>query len=201
MGWFNRTAAEDADMAAQLTADEQAALDRLEATVLVGIGSVVAMVEAGKALAEIRRRQLYRVSAGSWEEYVDRRFQITKRRCDQMVAFAGLKEFLEEMGTPVPNLSEKAVRPLVGMPADELKAVLAEAAEGGEITAAGIRKATSRRKAKSAKVPRPRRYKVPGATVVITFNRKTDRSAINALAAAMAQAEEQLELEASREAA
>jgi hypothetical protein len=37
--------------------------------------------------------------------------------------------------------------------------------------------------------------------VVVTFNRKTDRSAINALAAAMTQAEEQLEIEASREAA
>lgn len=201
MGWFNRTAAEDADMADKLTADEQAALDRLEATVLVGIGSVVAMVEAGKALAEIRRRQLYRLSAGSWEEYVDRRFQITKRRCDQICAFAGVKEALDQMGTPVPSLTERAARPLVGMPADELQAVLAEAAEGGEITAATIRKATSRRKAKSAKVPRPRRFKVPGATVVVTFNRKTDRSAINALAAAMAQAEEQLELEASREAA
>ena len=188
-------------MAAQLTADDQAALDRLEATVAAGIGSVTAMVDAGKALAEIRRRQLYRVSAGSWEQYVDRRFQITKRRCDQMIAFAGVHDALEEMGTRVPSLSEKGARPLVGMPADELQAVLAEAAEGGEITPAGIRKATSRRKAKAAKVPRPRRYRVPGATVVITFNRKTDASAINALAAAMSQAEEQLEIEAGREAA
>ena len=182
-------------MAQQLTADDQLALARLEAKVAAGIGSVTAMVDAGKALAEIRRRQLYRVSAGSWEAYVDQRFQITKRRCDQMIAFAGVHDALEEMGTLVPSLSETAARPLVGMPADELQAVLAEASQGGEITATSIRKATSRRKAKAAKVPRPRRFKVPGATVVVTFNSRTDRSAINALAAAMSQAEAQLELD------
>ena len=189
-------------MAQQLTADDQLALARLEAKVAAGIGSVTAMVDAGKALAEIRRRQLYRVSAGSWEAYVDQRFQITKRRCDQMIAFAGVHDALEELGTLVPSLSETAARPLVGMPADELQAVLAEASQGGEITPAAIRKATSRRKAKSkAKAPRPRRFRVPGATVVIEFNRKGNGSAIDALAAAMALAEEQLELEAGREAA
>lgn len=189
-------------MAQKLTADEQLALDRLEAKVAAGIGSVTAMVDAGKALAEIRRRQLYRVSAGSWEAYVDQRFQITKRRCDQMIAFAGVVDALEEMGTLVPSLSETAARPLAGLSADELKEVVAEAAEDGEITPASIRKAAGRRKAKSkAKAPRPRRFKVPGAVVVIEFNRKGNGSAIDALAAAMALAEEQLELEAGREAA
>jgi hypothetical protein len=197
MGWFSRNAAEDGPMAHQLTDDEQLALKLLEAKVAAGIGSVVAMIDAGKALAEIRRRQLYRATAASWESYVDTRFQITKRRCDQIIAFAGVHEALEEMGTRVPSLSEKAARPLAGLPADELKAVVAEAAEDGEITPASIRKAAGRRrKAKAAKAPRPRRFRVPGATVVIEFNRKGTGSAIDALTAALRQAEADLESQA-----
>jgi hypothetical protein len=191
MGWFNR-AAEEGPM---LTADERAALNRLEATVTAGINSVMAMIEAGKALAEIRDRQLYRASAASWETYVSERFRITKRRADQVIAFAGVHDALEEMGTAVPKISERAVRPLVGLDQEQLKAVVAEAAEGGEITPASIRKAASRRKgkAKAAKAPRPRRFKVPGAVVQINFNTKSNGSVLEALAAAMTQAEALIE--------
>lgn len=202
MGWFNRDAAEDRQMPAQLTAEDRATLARLERQVEAGIAYVEAMIGAGKALATIRDRQLYRDTSATWETYVDARFRMTKRRADQMISFAGITETLKEMGTVVPNLTERAVRPLVGLDAEQLQAVVAEAAEGGEITPASIRKAAARRKAKSkAKVPRPRRFKVPGATVVITFNRRTDGSAINALNAAMAQAEDQLEAEQANEAA
>jgi hypothetical protein len=38
----------------------------------------------------------------------------------------------------------------------------------------------------------PRRFKVPGAVVIVTFNRKSNGSAIDALAAAHRQAEEEL---------
>lgn len=178
-----------------LTADERAALNRLEATVTAGINSVMAMIEAGKALAEIRDRQLYRASAASWETYVSERFRITKRRADQVIAFAGVHDALEEMGTAVPKISERAVRPLVGLDQEQLKAVVAEAAEGGEITPASIRKAASRRKgkAKAAKAPRPRRFKVPGAVVQINFNTKSNGSVLEALAAAMTQAEALIE--------
>jgi len=177
-------------MARQLTHDEQLALNSLEAKVTAGIGSVVAMIEAGKALAEIRRRQLYRATAGSWEAYVDARFQITKRRCDQMIAFAGVHDALDELGTPVPSLSEKAARPLAGLPADQLAAVVAEAAEEGEITPATLRKAAGRRKAKAA---RPVRFRVPGWIIVATPNRKATGTVTEALAAAIRQADDQLE--------
>jgi hypothetical protein len=78
------------------------------------------------------------------------------------------------------------------MDAATIKAVVAEAAAGGDITPASIRKAAGRRKAKAARVPRPRRFKVPGAVVIVTFNRKSNGSAIDALAAAHRQAEEEL---------
>ena len=119
---------------------------------------------------------------------------MSKRRADQVIGFAGLTETLKEMGTAVPNLTERAARPLVGLDQEALQAVVAEAAKGGEITPASIRKAASRRKAKGkAKAPRPRRFKVPGAVVVVSFNRKSSGSSLDALAAAMRQAEDELE--------
>jgi hypothetical protein len=200
MGWFNRGT--EAGMAkGTLTESERIALAKLESAVEAGVSATLTLLAAGKALAEIRNRQLYRDSAASWDDYVHNRFQITKRRADQMVAFAGVQDALDdvrkEMGTAVPSLSERAARPLVGMDADTIKAVVAEAsADADGITPATIRKAAGRRKAKASKAPRPRRFKVPGAIVTVTFNKKGSGSALDALAAAMRQAEDQLESQA-----
>lgn len=181
-------------MPQQLNAEERAALAKLERQVEAGIAYVTAMIDAGKALATIRDRQLYRASAGSWEEYVDSRFRMSKRRADQMISFAGVAEVLSEMGTAVPNLTERAARPLVGLDPDQIREVVSEASESGDITPASIRKAASKRKGKAkAKAARPRRFKVPGAVVVVTFNRKSSGSALDALSAAMRQAEDDLE--------
>lgn len=175
--------------ATSLTENEKAQLHRLEAAVEAGVKASIVMIEAGKALAEIRTRQLYRDSAASWEEYVDRRFRITRRRADQLIAFAGVKAALDEMGTAVPDLSESAARTLVGLPAEDLQVVVAEAAAGPEgITPASIKKAASRRKAAKAKVRRPQRWRVPGAIVIVQWNRKATGTASDALAAAMRQA-------------
>jgi hypothetical protein len=194
MGWFARTA--EADMGKALTEAERLALGKLESAVEAGVNATLSVIAAGKALAEIRERQLYRASGSSWEDYVHTRFRLSKRRADQMIAFAGVTDALDELrdesGTTVPDLSERAARPLAGMDAETIKAVVAEAAAGGEITPASIRKAAGRRKAKAARVPRPRRFKVPGAVVIVTFNRKSNGSAIDALAAAHRQAEEEL---------
>jgi hypothetical protein len=195
MAWFNR----EAPMAkSTLTTDERTALARLEQTVEAGVDVTLAVHEAGKALAEIRNRQLFRDSSASWEDYVSKRFQITKRRADQIIAFAGVHDALQELGTQVPSLSEKAARPLVGLSPDLMAEAVIEAASSPEgVTAGSIRKAASRRrKAKASKVPRPRRFKVPGAVVTVTFNRKGNGSAIDALAAAHRQAEADLEAQA-----
>ena len=197
MGWF-ATDAKVPAMNGTLTADERIVLARLEAAVEAGVKATLTVLEAGKALAEIRDRQLFRDSAATWDQYVDQRFSITKRRADQMIAFAGVKAALDEMGTRVPILSEKAARPLVGLAPDTMAEVVAEAASSPEgVTAGSIRKAAARRRKGKVKVHRPRRFKVPGAVVTITFNRKSNGSALDALAAAHRQAEEQLERDAT----
>lgn len=193
MGWFTRDTEADA-MKGTLTADERIALTRLEATVEAGVVATLTVLEAGKALAEIRDRQLFRDSAATWENYVSARFKITKRRADQMIAFAGVRAALEEMGTRVPEISEKAARPLVGLDSDTVAEIVTEAAGSPEgVTAGSIRKAASKRKKAKAKAAKPRRFKVPGATVQVVFNRKGTGSAIDALTAALRQAEAELE--------
>lgn len=190
MGLFDWiAAAENTPMtkAATLTADEQRQLARLEAQVDAGIGSVNVMIDAGKALATIRDRQLHRASAATWDEYVHARFKMTKRRADQLVSFAGVTDALQKMGTVVPEISERAARPLAGMDSDTVLKVIEDAAnDPNGVTPASIRKAASRRKPKAAKAPRPVRLKVPGAIVVVTLNAKAAKSGIDIEAALVA---------------
>jgi hypothetical protein len=195
MGWFTRDTEADA-MKGTLTPDEVAVLSRLEAAVEAGVQASNTVLTAGKALAEIRDRQLYRDTASNWDEYVSARFKITRRRADQMIAYANVKTVIEDVstktGTPVPVLSELASRPLVGLSPDTVSEIVTEAAGSPEgVTAGSIRKAASkRRKAKASKVPKPRRFKVPGAVIVVTFNRKATGSVVEALEAAIRQAAE-----------
>lgn len=178
-------------MKGTLTADELAALTRLESTVEAGVSATLTVIEAGKALGEIRHRQLFRDSAGSWDEYVQARFRITRRRADQLISFAGVKAALEETGTRVPDLSEKAARPLVGLAPETVAEVVAEAAASPEgVTAGSLRKAASKRKAKAkVRVPRPVRFKVPGAVIEVAFNAKAAAGGFNVEAALLAAVE------------
>lgn len=175
-----------------LTPDERRRLDRLETKVEAGIGGVEVMVEAGRALAEIRDSQLFRTTAPTWEAYTERRFRITMRRVNQMCAFAGVMDAVQAIsGTVVPDLTERGARTLVGLDHDQLVEVVAEAAEDpAGITGATLRKAAGRRKAKKAKAARPVRFRVPGWTIVATPNRKATGTVADALAEAIRQAQD-----------
>lgn len=184
-------------MTGTLTADERIALGRLERTVEAGVQATLAMIDAGKALAEIRDRQLFRDTSKTWENYVHDRFRMTKRRADQVIAFAGIDTVLREMGTAVPEISERAARPLVGLSPETIREVVTEAAATpAGVTPATLKAAASKRKkTKTPKVAKPRRFKVAGAIVTITFNRKGTGSAVDALAAAMRQAQADTDLQ------
>ena len=188
MGWFSRDTDAEAEMTGTLTDAEMITLGRLEAKVDAAAQAAMTVLEAGKALAEIRSRQLYRDTAATWDAYVQARFKMTKRRADQLIGFAGVTDAVSEMGTTGSHFSERAARPLVGMAADTIKEVVAEAAGSAEgITPATIRKAATRRKAKAkaTKVRRPQRFKVPGATIEVRWNKKASGSVIEALQAAI----------------
>jgi hypothetical protein len=139
---------------------------------------------------------------GTWEAYLQRH-GLTRRRADQLVSAAGVLNAVAERvetetGTAVPDLSERALRPIVGMDADQAVEVMVEAAgDPAGITPATIRKAAAKRRTKAkAKAHRPRRYRVPGGIVTVEWNRKGNGSVIEALTAALAQAETELESQA-----
>ena len=187
---------------AGLTAEDKADFARMNEA--VGRVAKVAkiMIEGGRALKAVRDRQLYRVVVGTWEEYLALH-GLTRRRADQIVAACGVLETVAErvateIGTAVPDLTERAIRPLVGLDPDQAVEVVVEAAgDPAGITPATIRQAVARRKAKAAKGPRPRRWKVPGWSIVAVPNRKAG-PVTDALAEAIRQAQDE---EAGREAA
>lgn len=191
-----------------MTAAETAEFKRLDLVVAEGVRAAKAVLDAGRALASIRDRQLFRDTAGTWEKYLETH-RLTRRRADQLIAAAVALDATAEAvsaktGTTVPNfdqITERTARQLVGMDADDAAEAVIEAAGTTEgLTPRTLKAAAAKRKkTKAAKVARPRRFKVPGATVEITFNRKGTGSAIDALTAALRQAE--LELERQAEAA
>lgn len=185
-----------ASRAVTLTAEERAALAILERSVDAGLPHVAAMIEAGKALAEIRDRQLYRAAAPTFALYCRDRFTLTTRRAAQLIQFAGIQALVEEIvGEDAPTLTERAARPLTGLADEDRREAIQEAAADG-MTPAAIAKAATRRK-KSKRPPRPVRFKVPGATVVIEINRKGAASGVT-IEAALRAAIEALRMQESK---
>lgn len=87
---------------------EQTRLDELESAVTAELGS---FVRVGSALAEIRDSRLYRQTHETFEAYCQDRWEMTRRRANQLVEAAGLAI---QMGTMVPK-TERAARELVGL--------------------------------------------------------------------------------------
>lgn len=173
MGWFTTD-----DRMPAMTDEEKALRDRAEAVVLQGLKAVAAVREAGRALSTLKNRDLWRDTHDSWVEYVSQRFGITGRRAHQLMEFAAFTEVVAKAigttGTDV-TLSERALRPLADVPAEEVEATIAEAVEasgGGEPTPKAIRQAAAKRKAKGkGRKVRPAKaltVRVGGAKVTIT---------------------------------
>ncbi len=191
---------------ATMTYEERKLFEKLDQAVGMATKAAKVVIEGGRALGTIRDQQLYRDTAGTWEKYLEGH-GLTRRRADQLVAAAQALDAVADAvqsktGTVVPELrelTERAARQLVGLaPETAAEAVIEAAGSADGITPATIRRAVAKRKkTKAAKVPRPRRFKVAGAVVVVTFNRKGTGSAIDALAAALRQAEEELESQAT----
>ena len=161
-----------------LSHEEKKEFLKLDEAVAMGAKAAKVVQTAGKALVRIRDGQLYRDAAASWEKYLDRH-GLTARRANQMIAASAALEAVEavakETGTTVPDLTERAVRPLAGLPIEEAKAAIREASADGGLSPRSIAKAAGNRKAKGAKkmqIPRPVRLRLPGGTVIIEVNRK-----------------------------
>ena len=158
---------------ATLTYSEQVEFDALDQAVGMACKAADVVEKGAAALTRIRDGQLWRDVANSWDDYLTRH-SISARRANQIIhAFKIKSEFSGKTGTVVPELSERSFRPMAGMTTDEAVETLSiAAADVGGITPASIRRAVSQKKSKGVKVPRSIRVPVPGAIVIIEWNRK-----------------------------
>ena len=182
--------------------------DRPELERLVGVveRGMAAWAEAGLAIRAIKDQQLWRLDGHkTWELWCERRLGVSSRRVLQLEQAAAFGRELadawpEKYGRGAAAFrmpsTPAALEPLAGLAtAEERVNAYIEAstdAGGGEPTREQVKRSVSKRKGR-APLPKPRRYRVPGATVRIEFNRKTNGSSIDALTAALKLAEEELE--------
>lgn len=126
-----------------LTASESTALVEHEAVIERGIKT---FYEVGIALADIRDRKLYRADYGTFEEYAERRWQMTRSRAYQMIDAAGVVSTIVDTELPAPA-NEGQARELGRVPKPERAAVWAETVErtDGKPTAAAVRETYEQR--------------------------------------------------------
>jgi len=161
------------DQVPTLSYDEQVEFNRLDADVGMACKAAGVLEKGAAALTRIRDAQLWRDVAGSWEGYLVLH-SISERRANQIIhAFKIKSDFSGKTGTAVPELSERSLRPLAGMnTTDAVETLSIAAADAEGLTPASIRRAAAKRKTKGIRVPKAIRVPVPGAIVVVEFNRK-----------------------------
>ena len=161
------------DKVPTLSYDEQVEFDRLDADVGMACRAAGVLEKGAAALTRIRDGQLWRDVASSWEGYLVLH-SISERRANQIIhAFKIKSDFSGKTGTVVPQLSERSLRPLAGMnTTDAVETLSIAAADAEGLTPASIRRAAAKRKTKGIKVPKAIRVPVPGAIIVIEWNRK-----------------------------
>jgi hypothetical protein len=190
MSLFGRTTAKPVPQSPALSPSEESRLTELRSIVKRGLQSWQA---AAAALAEIRERQLYRSSHRSFAAFCQAEFDLSGRRCAQLIESFGIIQELrdqDQSGVVVADLSESAVRALAPIPPAERLAVLSEASQAEPGVAASprprdVKAAVRRRLGKS--VAKPVRVLVPGYAVVITPNKKASGDVRAALVAALEQ--------------
>jgi hypothetical protein len=94
-----------------------------------------AFFEAGKALAELRDRRLYRSTHKTFEEYCRDRFAHSRQQSNYLIAAAGVYENLTTNGTQILPTSERQVRPMTKLEPQEQQEVWLRAVElaGGKV--------------------------------------------------------------------
>jgi hypothetical protein len=110
-----------------LSAREKKLKAELEQVVAGGLDE---FLRVGNALAQLRNRRLYRTEFATFSEYVRVKFALARSTADQLIRSSQTAESLIDAGVQLPPAtSEAVVRPLSGLPGDELRAACWQLAE------------------------------------------------------------------------
>ena len=181
-----------------MTDAERQEFNRLGAAVRNAVTADAVINKGAAALLRIRDGQLYREAHTTYDKYLET-VGLTRRRADQMVGSYKIQQGVSNtLGNALPEtfdtLSERALHPLIGLPSGVASAAVLEAAASpGGISPKSIKAAAGKRK-KPARKPvfKSRRFLVPGAVVVITFNRKSNGSLLDVTGYLQAAVEKEL---------
>jgi len=164
------------DLAVSLDSTEETTaptLDELEAQVQTGLES---FATAGRALAAIKSRKLYRPGFTSWESYLVERWRFTGDYATKLITAAAVADELVSAGLPQP-LRESHARELKKIPTEhrgELwQAAIADAGGIDNVTATSISWRSSTKRPINSKL-RPQPPKPP-RSVVETFPQPSRR--------------------------
>lgn len=119
-----------------LTEDEETALDRCETTIERGLKTFYAV---GNALVEIRDERLYRKAYGTFEDYCQERWGMSKTHANRLIASADTIDNLTPIGV-IPD-NEAQIRPLTRLEPDQQREAwqrAVETAPNGKVTAAHV---------------------------------------------------------------
>lgn len=125
-----------------LTASEITALAEHEAVIERGIKT---FYEVGTALADIRNRKLYRADYGTFEDYAEQRWQMSRPRAYELMAAAEVVSGMPDTAPPVANARQASE--LARIPEPERAGIWTETVErtDGKPTAAAVRETYEQR--------------------------------------------------------
>jgi hypothetical protein len=132
-----------------LTTFETQALAQHEAVIERGIQT---FYEVGTALTDIRDQRLYRAEYGTFEEYAEKRWQMSRPRAYELMAAAEVVSAMADTDVPPPG-NERQARELGRIPEPERAEVWAETVErtDGKPTAAAVRETYERSRPRKPK--------------------------------------------------
>lgn len=111
-------------------------------------------IEAGKALENIRRKRLYRRDHKTFDGYCKKRWKLSRRTADQMIAAANTAQILGILSA-VALKSERVLRPLTSLDAADQRAAWAIALENAPRDSEGAPKLTAKIVAAAVEKVRP----------------------------------------------
>jgi histone H3/H4 len=139
-----------------LQPSEREVLSRDEDVIKKGLSN---FVEVGNALLEIRTFRLYRETHETFEDYLEEKWKIKRRRAYQLMEAAGVAENVQKIAQT--EVNEAQARELAKVPKEERqetlrKAMEAAKADGRDITAKDIKQAANHSEVpKSSPDPEP----------------------------------------------
>jgi len=128
----------------RLSEKEKSELESLETTIKKNINS---FMDVGSALIVIRDKKLYRETFSTFEEYVHKKWDISKPRSYQLIKATEAKNNLSTIVDPSISFNESQLRPLAGLPPDSQRNAwmrAARKAHGGRVTSQHTRQAVRR---------------------------------------------------------